>query len=233
MPRQEQTRRNSANYRGVPRHDAEGILVVDAETVNLENSLISLSSQPRPVTLELLVFMDLPKTGDDEMEPFLTGLDFLSDGRLMVVSTIDDPRPARMISFDGVESDVDHFLTFPTKTYKLDESLCTYVKSKNTLVLTDRFANTVFMNDIMKDTSRAVTYENIQQPRSACAGPSDSVQVMPPSPAPKTGLAFHGDLDRGRFAKDALEVAVLISRNHEDGVQTPRTLKLSTLRGLL
>ncbi|KAH3728125.1 hypothetical protein DPMN_054072 [Dreissena polymorpha] len=27
MPRQEQTRRNSANDRGVPRHDAEGILV--------------------------------------------------------------------------------------------------------------------------------------------------------------------------------------------------------------
>ncbi|KAH3801479.1 hypothetical protein DPMN_155130 [Dreissena polymorpha] len=84
-------------------------------------SLKSMSDQP--VTLELL-------TGDDEMEPFLTGLDFLSDGRLyrqyhqtklnreirttsnlnsiccmspsqMVVSTIDDPRPARMISVDG------------------------------------------------------------------------------------------------------------------------------------
>ncbi|KAH3696214.1 hypothetical protein DPMN_083679, partial [Dreissena polymorpha] len=31
MPRQEQTRRNSANHLGVPRHHAEGILVVDAE----------------------------------------------------------------------------------------------------------------------------------------------------------------------------------------------------------
>ncbi|KAH3692962.1 hypothetical protein DPMN_193299 [Dreissena polymorpha] len=36
MPRQEQTRRNSANDRGVPRHDAEGILVVDAEDLTFE-----------------------------------------------------------------------------------------------------------------------------------------------------------------------------------------------------
>ncbi|KAH3797625.1 hypothetical protein DPMN_151209 [Dreissena polymorpha] len=39
-------------------------------------SLQSMSDQP--VTLELL-------TGDNEMEPFLTGLDFLTDGRLVAV----------------------------------------------------------------------------------------------------------------------------------------------------
>ncbi|KAH3844320.1 uncharacterized protein LOC127872774 [Dreissena polymorpha] len=40
-----------------------------------------LSSLSRPVTLELLVSADLPKAGDDKDYPFLTGLDFLPDGR--------------------------------------------------------------------------------------------------------------------------------------------------------
>ncbi|XP_052215153.1 uncharacterized protein LOC127833768 [Dreissena polymorpha] len=226
----------------------------------VDTSSISLSSPPRPVTLELLVSVDLHKTGDDEREPLLSGLDFLPDGRLvavdnknkkciilnerlqrlgtpykfkstprgvvcvshdtlcvtgggkvvcllyvstdntitltrkinttslffsiccmspsnMVMSTYDDPRPVRMISVDGVESDFDHFLTFPMKTYKLDESACTYVQSKNTLVLTDRFAHTVYMHDTLKGTSRAVTNENIQEPRGACVGPGDTVLV--------------------------------------------------------
>ncbi|KAH3803762.1 uncharacterized protein LOC127834144 [Dreissena polymorpha] len=223
-----------------------------------ENSRISLSSQPRPITLELLVSVDLPKTGDDKRKPLLTGLDFLPDGRLvavdnrnktciilnerlqrlgtpykfdyypwsvvcvshdtlcvtggvkqvcllsvstdntitlakqinttsninsiccmspshMVVSTFDDPRPARMISVDGVELDFDHFLTFPMKTFKLGESTCTYIQSKNTLVLTDQLAHTVYMYDTVEGTSRAVTNENIQQPRGACVGPGDTV----------------------------------------------------------
>ncbi|KAH3870552.1 hypothetical protein DPMN_033740 [Dreissena polymorpha] len=229
----------------------------DNKTVN--TSLLSLSPQPRPVTLELLVSVDLTNTGDDEKEPLLTGLDFLPDGRLvavdnfnmkciilneqlqrlgtpykfkgypysvvcvshdtlcvtfndavcllsvstdntitltreiktssefgsiccmspshMVVSTYDDPRPARMISVDGVESDFDHSLTFPTKTYKAGDSKCTYVQSKNTLVLTDRFAHTVYMHDTLNGTSTAVTNENIQKPRGACVGPGDTVLV--------------------------------------------------------
>ncbi|KAH3803834.1 hypothetical protein DPMN_132102 [Dreissena polymorpha] len=227
----------------------------------VKTSPISLSSQPRPVTLEQLVSVDLPQTGDDEKKPLLSGLDFLPDGRLvavdnlnkkciilddrlqrlgtpykfkgspcsivcvshdtlcvtgggskgvcllsvstdntitltreintistfysiccmspshMVVSTYDDPRPVRMISVDGVETDFDHFLTFPMKTYKVDESACTYVQSKNTLVLTDRFAHTVYMHDTLKGTSRAVTNANIQEPRGACVGPGDTVLV--------------------------------------------------------
>ncbi|KAH3797632.1 hypothetical protein DPMN_151216 [Dreissena polymorpha] len=95
----------------------------------------------------------------------------------MVVSTYDDPRPVRMISVDGVESDFDHSLTFPMKTYKLDESRCTYVQSKNTLVLTDRLAHTVYIHDTVKGTSRAVTNENIQEPLGACPGPGDTVLV--------------------------------------------------------
>ncbi|KAH3803702.1 hypothetical protein DPMN_131969, partial [Dreissena polymorpha] len=224
------------------------------------NSPMSLSSQPMPVTLKLLVSVDLPKTGDDKEEPYLSGLDFLPDGRLvavdnynrkciilndrlqrlgtpykfkniprsvvcvshdtlcvtcagkvvcllsvstdntitltreiktsskfdticcmspsnMVVSTFDDPRPLRMISVDGVETDFDHSLTLPMKTYRIAESACTYVQSKNTLILTDQLAHTVYMNDPVNGTSRAVTNENIQEPRAACVGPGDSVLV--------------------------------------------------------
>ncbi|KAH3809539.1 uncharacterized protein LOC127833493 [Dreissena polymorpha] len=176
----------------------------------VETSPISLSSQPRSITLELLVSVDLQKTADDKEEGFLTGLVFLPNGRLvavdnmnmkciilnerlqrlgspytfkanplcvvcvshdalcvtfkgavfllslstdntirqtrviitssnfysisrmspsqMVVSTWDDPRPARIISLDGVESDFDH-VTFPVKKYKIEESMCTFVQS--------------------------------------------------------------------------------------------------------
>ncbi|KAH3870456.1 hypothetical protein DPMN_033644 [Dreissena polymorpha] len=95
----------------------------------------------------------------------------------MVVSTYDGPRPARMLSVDGVEANFDRFLTFTMKTYKVDESMCTYVRSNNTLVLTDRFTHTVYIYDTAKGTSRAVTNENIQEPRGACVGSVDTVLV--------------------------------------------------------
>ncbi|KAH3870481.1 hypothetical protein DPMN_033669 [Dreissena polymorpha] len=221
---------------------------------------MSLSSQPRPLTLELLVSVDLPKTGDD-INALLYGLDFLPDGRLvavdsrnkkciilndrlqilgtpykfncspycvvcvshdtlcvtggggnkavfllsvstdntitltrqiktssyyfsiccmspsnMVARTYGDPRPARIISVDGVESDFDHSLTFPMDLEEHD-SKCTYVQSKNTLVLTHQPAHTVFMYDTVNGTSRAVSNKNIQEPCGACLGPGDTVLV--------------------------------------------------------
>ncbi|KAH3804154.1 uncharacterized protein LOC127836239 [Dreissena polymorpha] len=229
------------------------------ELVQVNSSSDNSTSQSRPVTLKLLMSVELSKTGDHEKEPFLSGLDFLPDGRLvvvdmknkkcmllterlqrqgtpytfkshprcvvclspseiavtlnvnticllsinvnnvislhkeittssnifsiccksptnMVVSTCDEHRHARIISVDGVESDLDLVL-FPLKTYKSDQSKCTYVQSKNTLVLTERFADTVYMYDTVKGTSRAVTDRNIQQPRGACVGPGDTVLV--------------------------------------------------------
>ncbi|XP_052265891.1 uncharacterized protein LOC127868292 isoform X6 [Dreissena polymorpha] len=244
----------------------------------VETSPISLSSQPRPLILEQLVSVDLHKTGDDEREPDLSGLDFLPDGRLvavdnnnmkciilnerlqrlgtpykfefypqsvvcvshdtlcvtfggykevyllsvstdntitltreittsskfysiccmspsnMVVSTCDDPRPVRMISVDGVESDFDHSLTFPMKTYKLGESRCTYVQSKNTLVLTDQHAHTVYVYDTVNGTSRAVTNENIQNPLGACVGPGDTVLVCSGNKQSIVHLTIHGKI---------------------------------------
>ncbi|XP_052217181.1 uncharacterized protein LOC127835031 isoform X2 [Dreissena polymorpha] len=94
----------------------------------------------------------------------------------MVVSAIFDPRPVRMITVDGVESDFD-CVEFPSKTYTFGESASTYVQCKNTLVLTDYHDNTVYMYDTVKGTSRGVTDENIQEPCGACVGPGGTVLV--------------------------------------------------------
>ncbi|KAH3870646.1 hypothetical protein DPMN_033834 [Dreissena polymorpha] len=111
----------------------------------------------------------------------------------MVVSSYDDPRPARMLSVDGVESDFDH-VTFPVKTYTIDESMCTYVQSKNTLVLTDRDAHTVYIYNTVNGTSRAVTNKNIREPSCACVGPNDTVLVYIKNKHAIAHLTIDGDV---------------------------------------
>ncbi|XP_052782808.1 uncharacterized protein LOC128219035 [Mya arenaria] len=44
--------------------------------------------QQRPVRLELLKAMELVKTGDDQIEPFVIGLDYLPDGRIVAVDNL-------------------------------------------------------------------------------------------------------------------------------------------------
>ncbi|XP_052783083.1 uncharacterized protein LOC128219313 [Mya arenaria] len=217
------------------------------------------TNQQRPVSLELLKTMEVVKTGDDNTAPFVTGLDFLPDGRVVavdhynckcfilsdtlkrlvtfdkfktypkdvisysddniavtfndqticlltvdrhntitlmntlttsaycdsicplndrafVVSTWDDPRPARMIDVDGKESDFDN-VKFPGKTYKLGESKCTYIPSRDTLVLIDRFAHTVYMYNTVSGKGEEVKDDRIREPAGACAGPDASVFV--------------------------------------------------------
>ncbi|XP_052784435.1 uncharacterized protein LOC128220193 [Mya arenaria] len=217
------------------------------------------TNQQRPVSLELLKTMELVKAEDDKEEPFVIGLDFLPDGRIVavdsknckcsifseslkrlgksykykthprdvtsysdcniavtlngriiclltvsvdntitlmktltpstycysicplndrtfVVSTVGDPRPARKIDVDGKESDFDN-VKFPGKTYKIDESKCTYIPSRDVLVLTDRHAHTVYLYNTATGKSSEVKDGRIREPRGACAGPDDSVFV--------------------------------------------------------
>ncbi|KAH3870580.1 hypothetical protein DPMN_033768 [Dreissena polymorpha] len=61
------------------------VVVLFVTIISVYTSLLSLSPQTRPVTLELLVSVYLPKTGDDEKESVLSGMDFLPDGRLVAV----------------------------------------------------------------------------------------------------------------------------------------------------
>ncbi|XP_052783082.1 uncharacterized protein LOC128219312 [Mya arenaria] len=237
------------------------------KTKNTNVSLFSLNKTQVPKTtsavrLELLKTMDLVNTGDDKREPFVTGLDFLPDGRIVavdssnckcfilndtlkrldtfykfktyprdvtsysdnniaitvsagdirtvclltvgsdntitlmktlttstycysicplndrtfVVSTMDGPRPVRFIDVDGKESDVDN-VKFPGKTYTLDESRCTNLPFRNSLVLTDRFAHTVYMYNTVSGKITEVKDDRIREPTGACVGPDDSVFV--------------------------------------------------------
>ncbi|KAH3813013.1 hypothetical protein DPMN_141461 [Dreissena polymorpha] len=94
----------------------------------------------------------------------------------MVVSAVNDTCPVRMIRMDGVQSDFAH-VEFPGKKYTLGESKSTYVPSKNSLILTDRLAHTVYIYDTMKGTSKAVTNKKLKEPCGACVGPDDTVLV--------------------------------------------------------
>ncbi|KAH3815868.1 hypothetical protein DPMN_144402, partial [Dreissena polymorpha] len=173
--------------------------------------------------MELLVSVDIKQTGDDQKEPFLSGLDFLPDGRLVAVDNwnwkciiLDDrlqilgtPYTFNAYPYDVVclaqcedsvssintstESDFDRVL-FNNKTYTFEESKCTYVPSKNTLVLTDRYAHTVYMFDTVKGTSRAVTNENIQRPIGACVGPGDTVLVCSGAKNSIVHITVDGDI---------------------------------------
>ncbi|KAH3812800.1 uncharacterized protein LOC127836639 [Dreissena polymorpha] len=281
------TCKNAHNVYKPGRHDivriqdrTSGRVVVDMKAMEIcrnpvDTSRISLSSHTRPLTLELIVSVDLSKTGDVEMEPRISGLDFMPNGRLvvvdnanktcfilnerlqklgsphkfinkpmgvvclsqnelaitcgkdvcflslstdhiirmrrtihtsskfssiccespfkMIVSTYDDPRPARMLSVEGVESDFDN-VELPYETYKVGESACTYVQSKNTLVLTDMLAHVVYMFDTVKGTSKAITDEKIREPCGACVGPADTVLVISRAKNSLVHLTVEGDI---------------------------------------
>ncbi|XP_052819271.1 uncharacterized protein LOC128245095 [Mya arenaria] len=94
--------------------------------------------------------------------------------RTFVVSTYDDPRPARMIDVDGNESDFEN-VKFPGKTYKRDESVCTYIPSRHILVITDRDAHTVYMYHAVSGKRTDVKDKRIREPKGACVGPDQSV----------------------------------------------------------
>ncbi|KAH3801463.1 hypothetical protein DPMN_155114 [Dreissena polymorpha] len=247
--------------------------------LTVETSRIILPSQPRPLSLELLVSVDLHMSGDDTREPKISGLDgrlvavdnsnmkciilneklhklgtpykfkahphilvcvshdalcVALDGRVvcllsmstdntirltremitssninsicciilsqMVVSTYENFIRARTLSVDGVQSDFDK-VVFPKKTFKYYDSTCTFVQSMNTLVLTDRFANTVYMYDTVKVTSRVFTNEIIQEPRVCCVGPGATVLVCSNNNNSIVHLSVDADLI-GRYPVD-------------------------------
>ncbi|KAH3804520.1 hypothetical protein DPMN_132807 [Dreissena polymorpha] len=65
--------------------DVQHVSVAASKILLRNSSSISSLSQPRPVTLKLLVSLNRPKSEDNKHETFLTGMDFLPDGRLVAV----------------------------------------------------------------------------------------------------------------------------------------------------
>ncbi|XP_052785136.1 uncharacterized protein LOC128220685 [Mya arenaria] len=256
------------------------------------------TNQQRPVSLELLKTMELVKTGDDQREPFVTGLDFLPDGRIVavdqfnckcfilsdtlkrfhtsykfktyprdvtcysdnniavtvsagdirticlltvgsdnmiklmktlttssycdsiclqndrtfVVGTIDDPRPARMIDVDGKESDFDN-VKFPGKTYKPGESKCTHIPSRDTRVLSDRHAHTIYIYKTVTGKSVEVKDGRIHEPRGACAGPDESVFVCSGNTNSVIQISPDGDILASCDVDMELPYVVAVSRD--------------------
>ncbi|XP_060602639.1 uncharacterized protein LOC132755741 [Ruditapes philippinarum] len=99
----------------------------------------------------------------------------LKDDKQFVVGTYDEPKPVRIVSLTGKEHDFS--VNFPNKTYPIDTSDCTYIKSSDKVVITDRYEHTVCIYDIKTDTRVVVKDDQIQEPRGAAVGPSDTILV--------------------------------------------------------
>jgi len=75
----------------------------------------SAPAAPRPVKLTLVTTLDLVKTEGDEEFPFVTGLDFLADGRIAAVDynnkkcfimNVDLQRQGAALKFEDCPNDV-------------------------------------------------------------------------------------------------------------------------------
>jgi len=98
------------------------------------------------------------------------------DGDRFILSTIDHPRPVRTITIHGQEGDVQH-AGLPDKTYKLNESMCTYVESHKTVVFTDYNASEVYLSNIENGRCHIVHCDKIRSPKGACPGINGTVFV--------------------------------------------------------
>ncbi|XP_060555093.1 uncharacterized protein LOC132715958 [Ruditapes philippinarum] len=99
----------------------------------------------------------------------------LKDDKQFVVGTYDEPRPVRIVTLTGKEYDFG--VNFPNKTYTIDSSASTYIKSSDKVVITDRYDHTVYIYDIKTDTRVVVKDDQIQEPCGAAVGPSDTILV--------------------------------------------------------
>jgi hypothetical protein len=99
----------------------------------------------------------------------------LKDDKQFVVGTYDESKPVRVVTFTGKECDFD--ITFPNKIYPVDSSFCTYIRSSDKVVITDRDEHTVYIYDIKTDTKVIVKDDQIQGPCGAAVGPSDTILV--------------------------------------------------------
>jgi len=100
----------------------------------------------------------------------------LLDSDTFMVSTFNHEQPVQTVDVHGNEGDFQHKL-LPNKTYKIDESACTYIPSRNTCVFVDRDQHTVYMCDITSGEGRVIKREKIVKPGRVHAGPNGTVFV--------------------------------------------------------
>jgi len=91
------------------------------------------------------------------------------DKDTFLVGTIDHSPPVRTVTVQGQEGYVQHG-SLPNKTYKFTEIDCTYVQHWKTVVLVDRFANSVHFYNHDNGTNVTVQNSNIRAPMGVCGG---------------------------------------------------------------
>ncbi|XP_060565598.1 uncharacterized protein LOC132724684 [Ruditapes philippinarum] len=97
------------------------------------------------------------------------------DDKHFVGGTINHSTPVRVISSTGEENDFN--INFPSKSYPLDTSNCTYIRSSDKVVLTDRSEHTVHIYDIKTNRRVVVKDEQIKEPLGVAVGPFDTILV--------------------------------------------------------
>ncbi|XP_060564350.1 uncharacterized protein LOC132723610 [Ruditapes philippinarum] len=97
------------------------------------------------------------------------------DDKHFVGGTIDHSTPFRIISSTGEEKDFN--ISFPNKSYPLGTSACTYIRSSDKVVLTDRYEHTVYIYDVKTNTRVVVKDDQIKEPCGVAVGSSDTILV--------------------------------------------------------
>ncbi|XP_060597831.1 uncharacterized protein LOC132751646 [Ruditapes philippinarum] len=141
-------------------------------------SVVVVSEEEVAITSEYIEFLHVSKCNEISSSrtcKVKTKYDSvcLKDDRQFVVGTWDEPRPVRILSLTGEEHDFS--VNFPNKTYPIDSSACTYIKSSDKVVITDRYEHTVYIYDIKTNTRVVVKDDQIRQPRGAAVGPFDTI----------------------------------------------------------
>lgn len=98
------------------------------------------------------------------------------DEENFLVGTVDDPEPVRVISLTGEEKEIN--VNLPKTTYPADHSACTYIKNCGKVVMSDRYAHTIYICDVGSRKRVEVKDENfIKEPCGLASGPADCVFV--------------------------------------------------------
>ena len=95
----------------------------------------------------------------------------------LLVSTVGDKRPLRMVMLTGGEKD---FANLPDNIFQHDESRAAYVPNKGLIALTDRYNQTVYLYENIDEclmTRIVVKDKRIREPTGVCPGPDDTLFV--------------------------------------------------------
>ena len=101
----------------------------------------------------------------------------------------------------------------PDKTYKVDESRCTYVESHKTVVFTDYNASEVYLSNIENGRCHIVHCDKIRSPLGACPGIDGTVFVCSGGTGTVVQLTTKGTVLASHDVSMAWPFAVSLSRD--------------------